>query len=212
MPIHPRVLLVEGADELRVLPHLLENGGVAWGARGQEVVRLNESRGLEALLAPGTIEAELKASGVRAVGILVDADEDAQARWQRLRTRLLPLLGEARLPPELPPEGFIHPGPPRLGVWVMPDNVTSGMLETLMLRLKKNTTPELDAHVAEACTTASQLGAPYKALHRHKAELATWLAWQDPPGLQKHDAIKHHKLAIPEDHGLVTWFRALFEL
>lgn len=48
----------------------------------------------------------------------------------------------------------------------------------------------------------------------HKAEIYTWLAWQDEPGRQIHQAIKHNILN-PQDakvQGFITWFKDLYDL
>jgi len=209
---HPRVLLVEGKDELRVLPELLELAGIAW-PKGSEPVRIEEQDGIANLLAPGFIEATLKASGVQAVGVIVDANGDPGARWTQLRGRLASSYPD--LPVELPLSGLIQetPDKPRVGVWLMPDNVRAGMLETLLLALRAGD-PALHDHAREATAQARTCGAPFREAHREKAELHAWLAWQDPPGRQLHDAVraKHLPPAPPVTAPFVAWFRQLFEL
>lgn len=132
---YPRVLIVEGKDELRVLPELLELAGIPW-PKGNEPVRIEEQDGIGNILEPGFIETTLKASGVTAVGIVVDANGDPASRWEKLRSRLA--VSYPEFPLELPATGVIHQvtDKPRVGVWVMPDNVRAGMLETLLLALR----------------------------------------------------------------------------
>ena len=58
------------------------------------------------------------------------------------------------------------------------------------------------------------MGATIRPAHYDKGELHTWLAWQEPPGLQIHMAVKA-KLLKPSDQVIapfVGWFRRLFEL
>ncbi|MCK6576290.1 hypothetical protein L6V77_35015 [Myxococcota bacterium] len=74
------MLLVEGNDELRALPELLERAGIPW-PRGSEPVHIKELNGVENILATGLIEAEAKASGLVSLGVLVDADGDLANRW-----------------------------------------------------------------------------------------------------------------------------------
>jgi uncharacterized protein DUF3226 len=203
---------VEGKDELRVLPELLELAGIRW-PKGNEPVRLEEQDGIGNILAPGFIETTLKASGVTAVGIIVDANGDPAHRWERLRARLV--ASYPGLPVELPATGAIHAvaDKPRIGVWIMPDNLRTGMLETLLLALRVGD-QALHDHARNATSQARALGAPFRDNHREKAELHAWLAWQDPPGRQLHDAVRARHLlpAPPLIDPFVGWFRQLFEV
>ena len=209
--MRPRVLLVEGQDELRVLPELLELAGISW-PKDNEPVCIKQLEGVENLLAAGVIEVELKATGLEALGILVDADGDPSARWKQVRGRLAP--SYQNFPEQLERDGAVHVsnGTPRVGVWVMPDNVRAGMLETMLLGLRGDEDDELQGHVCEATGRARDFGARYRDAHRAKAELHTWLAWQDPPGLQMHMGVKAGLLkpASPLTDGFVRWFRKLF--
>jgi hypothetical protein len=209
---YPRVLVVEGKDELRVLPELLELAGIAW-PKGSEPVRIEEQDGIGNILAPGFIETTLKASGVTAVGIIVDANGDPVSRWERLRVRLAASYPD--FPAGLPVTGAVHVAAdkPRIGVWVMPDNVRTGMLETLLLALRVGD-QALHDHARDASSRARTLGAPFRDSHREKAELHAWLAWQDPPGRQLHEAVRaRHLLPAPQvTDGFVGWFRQLFEI
>ena len=208
----PRVLVVEGKDELRVLPEMLELAGIPW-PKGNEPVRIEEQDGIGKILEFGFIEATLKASGVTAVGIVVDANGDPVSRWEKVRNRLAASYPE--FPLELPATGAIHvvADRPRVGVWIMPDNVRAGMLETLLLALRVGS-PVLHDHARDATHQARVLGAPFREAHREKAELHAWLAWQDPPGRQLHDAVRARALppAPPVTDTFVAWFRQLFEV
>jgi len=209
--VYPKILLVEGKDERWVLPELLELAGIAW-PKGNEPVYIEEQDGVAKLLGPAVIETTLKASGVTAVGVVVDANGDPASRWQQVRVRLAALF--PGLPTELPAAGAIHAasGKPRIGVWLMPDNVRAGMLETLLLALRVGD-EALHDHASAATDQARALGAPFRDAHRAKAELHAWLAWQDPPGQQLHSAVRAKTLppAAVTD-AFVAWFRTLFEL
>lgn len=194
---------------------MLELAGIPWPPRKEDApVFIKDYDGLEDLLEPGAIEAQLKESGTQAVGVLVDADMNAGAHWERIRRRL-----EERfpsLPKELPAEGLVHEdaGSPRVGVWIMPDNVSSGMLETMLLRIRHDASDDLKAHVRAAMERAVNLGAPLQPAHHDKGELHTWLAWQEPPGLQLHMAVRAKLLRPTGDvvAPFVQWFKTLFEL
>ncbi|MFC1642779.1 DUF3226 domain-containing protein [Myxococcota bacterium] len=210
--VWPYVLLVEGKDELRLLPELLELAGIPW-PKGEEPVHIKEHDGVDSILAAGLIEAELKATGLKALGILVDADGDARQRWEQVRARVAQSFPS--FPKDLDPQGAVYAGPsaPRVGVWVMPDNVRQGMLETMLLELRTGD-QRLAQYAHDATVHAREKGACYREVHREKAELHVWLAWQDPPGLQIHMGVKAGLLAPNSQvtSGFVAWFRSLFEV
>lgn len=222
---HPRLLLVEGDDDKRFVPELVELGvgsGFQWERDGRPIVHIEPRGGAESLLAPGTIAAHLSATGREAVGVVVDADYPPAQRWDAVRSRLLADLvwlgidsGEV---PDTPPEhGFImnldqdaSASPRRLGVWIMPDNRKPGMLETLALSLI--TEGKLLDFAGKTCQEAKNHGALWKDAHLDKAVVHTWLAWQDPPGRQLHQAVKERMLdpSVPAGRAFVDWFRKLF--
>ncbi|HEY8375848.1 MAG TPA: DUF3226 domain-containing protein, partial [Nannocystis sp.] len=117
----------------------------------------------------------------------------------------------------LPPEGCVaacsRTGR-RFGVWIMPDNTSAGMLETFLKYLLPDGHDALWAHAQQAATRAHDRGAPFKQAHVDKANIYTWLAWQNPPGRQLHDAVKQRILRPDSPHAepFVAWFCRLFEL
>jgi hypothetical protein len=106
----PRVALVEGKDEQFTLSEVLEANGLNWPSKVPPVW-LEQADGVDQLLTPGLIEAEWKASGLEALGIIVDADNDRDARWQKVRSRLRALAsGFGDKPPKnTSPEVTTHP-------------------------------------------------------------------------------------------------------
>ncbi len=216
MPVPRRNrLLVEGDDDKRVLPQLIEANGIPWGeTRREAIVDIAAYGGVANLLDRKIIATELKASGLAALGILIDADEDPEARWQRLRQVCLPSVPD--LPDELPVSGLVHRTPSGLafGVWMMPDNRRRGMLENFLAFLVPADQQPLWEWTVPACTEALRKGAPFKAAHRDKARIHAWLAFQDPPGRQLHHAIIERILdpRNPDAQAFVDWFRRLFDL
>src|SRR5437879_5760297 len=119
---NPNRLLVEGEEEKRVIPYLMDEY-VVWGDKENEwVAQIEEFGGIEKLLKPGVIEEESKTPGLKALGIIIDANDQFAAGWSRVRERCLKIA--AGFPQELPPEGLIHQNEHglRIGVWIMPDN------------------------------------------------------------------------------------------
>ena len=212
MRFHANKLLVEGETDKRIIPYLMEHNGVTWPKAPP--VFIKPYGGVDEIMKPGVVEAEFKESGLEALGIVVDADGDAAARWDELRTSL----GRdfAGLPDEIPAEGLrvVHGGKPRFGVWIMPDNRCEGMLEDLLVRLIPNDATALYEMARKCVGEAKSNRAPFRDVHERKAEVCTWLAWQDPPGLRLHEAVSKRVLdpTRPESSGFVTWFRSLYRL
>ncbi len=208
-----KILLVEGEDDKRVIPELIEKAGeISWEAGNTTIVGIRVLGSKSDLLKEGEILTALKGSGLQALGVLIDADEDANACWQSIRHQLEPTYPD--LPTDLPSTGVIAQAPeqPKFGVWVMPDNTSCGMLETFLLHLRP-TSPLLELSL-EVLKTAKAKGAPFKEVHTDKAQIHTWLAWQNPPGRQMHNAIQEKMLT--ERSQLLTnflgWFYELYDL
>lgn len=68
-----------------------------------------------------------------------------------------------------------------LGLWVMPNNAQEGMLEDWIKSCMPSDEQALFMH---AISAIDALPAPpkFNTIHRSKAEVATWLAWQKRPG------------------------------
>ncbi|WP_420449565.1 DUF3226 domain-containing protein [Candidatus Palauibacter sp.] len=210
---HANKLLVEGETDKRVIPYLIEHNGVPWPEK-EPPVFIKPFSGVDEIMRPGVVEAELKESRLEALGIVVDADGDASARWNELKRSLgSEFVG---LPDQIPTEGLtvVHCQRPRLGVWIMPDNRCKGMLEDLLVQLIPNDSTALYGLARNCVGEARRNSAPFRNVHERKAEVYTWLAWQDPPGLRLHEAVNHMVLdpRRPESLGFVTWFRNLYRL
>jgi hypothetical protein len=159
--VNPNRLLVEGKEQ-RVLPFVMDKH-VVWGDRKEEwVVEIKGFGGVDTLLKPGVIEAESKTSGLKALGIIVDANDHFDSRWHQIRERWPREFGA--LPDALPSDGLIQQGPkgPRVGVWIMPDNRSRGMLETFLGELIKPELATLWDFAKESCDASRARGATYK--------------------------------------------------
>lgn len=207
------VLLVEGESDKRTLPELLEGAGLPWGSRAAPIVRIHTLGGIRKLDREEVV-AQLKRAGLRRLGLIVDADEDPQARWASIRGSFA---DHFTLPEAPASQGTILPaGPhlPQLGIWMMPDNGRQGMLETFLLALRSGSNSALLEHAETSCAGARVHGAPYAEAQRDKALTHTWLAWQDPPGRQLHEAVRARVLDPRHESAadFVRWFKALYEL
>jgi hypothetical protein len=193
--IYPKILLVEGDNDKRVIPEFIEQNGILWELNPQEyIVKIKAKDSKENLLSQTEIKTELKASGLEALGIVVDADENPQTRKQRIE-QIYESLGK-NLNDNLSDNGLIFQlnSGIKFGIWMMPNNYNQGMLETFLSYLIEENNPNdnsLWQYVEEVVVEASKRGATYKEVHLDKAKIHTWLAWQDEPGNQLHQAIKY---------------------
>lgn len=201
-----RKLLVEGSDDQHVV----------WALCSKHNLPITfdvlDNRGVGNLLK--SISVWLKTSSLETLGMILDADEEIAKRWQEVKDRL------ERSGYELPDEpargGTIlrQEGLPVIGIWLMPNNASSGMLEDFLKLL----IPEDDQLLPEAERTLDRLESRqingYKHVHRAKSLLHTWLAWQNSPGMPIGVAITHSYLDTNSDLGyqFVDWLKELFDV
>lgn len=211
--VHEKVLLVEGKEDQWVIPELVEANGVRWGEKEKEwPVKINALGSVEKLLDKEEINVQLKASNLKILGIILDADEYPSNRWKSIRNCLIEKFPD--IPEQLPQAGLIHPGEIKIGVWMMPDNQEQGMLETFLQFLLPEDGKALWQLTEQSCQQARVQGACFKDCHSDKAKIHTWLAWQNPPGRQLRHAIKERILspASPQAAVFMQWFKELFEV
>jgi hypothetical protein len=157
---------------------------------------------------------ELQASGLSALGIMIDADDNPQGRWQSVRQACLKSIPD--IPENLPESGLIHitADSIRFGVWIMPDNRMCGMLETFLAYMLPDENEVLWQFSQETTQEAKKKGAPFKDSHYDKANIYTWLAWQNPLGRQLHQAVMERIFhpQHPKAQSFISWFKTLYNL
>jgi hypothetical protein len=204
-------LFVEGDDDLHTILHLLGRHQIKLDKDTGPVV-IKKAHGDQGVLA--ALTTAVRASTNRAVGFVLDANGAVGSRWESVRDRLKDV--DLGLPEQVPADGYIGDSPSlkaRVGVWIMPDNLTdSGRLEDLIATL----VPANDAlykHASVATGKATELGAGFGTQHRTKAVLHCWLAWQREPGLPFGTALKAHffRHDSPEAMRFLAWFKSLYE-
>ncbi len=209
-----RVLLVEGQDDLWVIPYLMEHNGVPWEKRGECVPEIEPLDGIDALLKTGVISTYLKASDLEVLGVMVDANDSLTGRWQAIRRECVQAF--PNIDDELPLTGGIWNNDDglRLGVWIMPDNQSPGMLESFLKYLVPNTQAPLWQYAIQTTQDARNHEARYRDVHVDKANIHSWLAWQDPPGVPLHHAVLKKILDPHSPHArpFVDWFKLLYGL
>ncbi len=202
-----KILLVEGKDDENVLKHIC-------GTR--DVGHLDEVKNLgnvDELLA--SIPTELKGSDLESVGVIVDADINMNDRWQSIRNRVIGV-GYHGVPTQPAQDGTILEPPegtllPKVGIWIMPDNRTDGILEDF-LRFLVRPPNDLYDHVEASVAAIPQEHRLFKDLDEIKAIIHTWLAWQEDPGKPYGTAITAGFLDpnVAEVDTLVSWLKRLF--
>jgi hypothetical protein len=217
--VQTKLLLVEGEEDKRVIPQLVEANGVNWGEKkGEWIVEIKPLGSVEKLLDKEEINIQIKTrENLKIIGIILDADEFPANRWQSIRNCLIEIYPD--LPEQLPATGLIHPGEIKVGVWMMPDNKERGMLETFLQFLLPENGKALWDFSEQSCQQAKVIQAKeqgycFKDCHSDKAKIHTWLAWQDPPGRQIHQAIMERILSSdsPQAEVFMQWFCDLFEI
>jgi hypothetical protein len=230
---HSKILLVEGATDQRVIPWLMEHNGIEW-EKNKEPVNikiLNSNRDRENLSLNhkqtiDTITTQLKESQLSALGLMLDNDYRPQDKWKSVKNicekaiikyyqdqypeRQIP-----QFPDQLEKDGLIIDleNNIKFGIWMMPDNQTEGMLETFLTYLISSENNETWLYAQETAIEARKKGASYKEFHQDKAKIHTWLAWQDEPGRQLHEAVKYKILdpQHPKGQAFVNWFKRLYD-
>lgn len=194
---HQRVMLVEGKEDLHVLASLFRFFG------RERYFHVEEQGGIDEL--KNNLPAYLKASDLKCLAVVVDADFDVAARWQSIRSILLSS-GYASIASEPVAEGTVvqQEGKPAVGIWLMPDNSTEGMLE----RFASLLIPEGDSLWSRAQTTIGSIPPEERKFGptaASKAEIHTWLAWQEEPGRSIGTAITLRYLDANRKHGRDLW-------
>lgn len=209
---NPRQLLVEGKNDRHVIWALCNQYQLP-ETFSVEVAEEDGTEGIEVLLAG--LPARLDEPKLQTLGIMVDADRDLAARWQAVRDRLT-AHGYQNVPKVPPADGWVYAPPElrRVGVWLMPDNQLPGMLEDFVARLmppEDTLRPKAEAILQEIELAGLNC---YTSVHRPKALIHTWLAWQKTPGMPMGQAITAQVLRYDCAIALtfVEWLQHVFGL
>ncbi|MCM1177496.1 MAG: hypothetical protein NC335_07060 [Bacteroides sp.] len=204
-----QTLLVEGNDDCHLIYALRKKFNIA------ESFDVHDCKGVEKLLQ--SLPVWLKGSGeTKTIGLVVDADANIQSRWKQIRKILEDSNLYADIPDDCPSKGLIiNPVDQdniKIGVWIMPDNNSNGMLEDFAAFL----IPEGDGLLTEVDDVLAKIKAKglnkYKQIHHSKARIHTWLAWQEDPGTPMGLAVtkKYLSTTPPVCQDFVDWLNALY--
>jgi hypothetical protein len=197
-------LLVEGNDDRHVIWALCERFDIT------KTFDVIDCEGIDNLYK--AIPVRFKQSGIETIGIIIDADTEISNRWVALK-KLLSGQG-FETPDELPSKGLIlsNKNGIKVGVWLMPNNNLNGMLEDFISFL----VPQDDKLFPIVNTTLDKIENQklnkYSLIHKSKAKIHTWLAWQEDPGTPMGLSITKKYLTTNEENclRLIEWLQALF--
>jgi hypothetical protein len=152
------------------------------------------------------------------LGAVIDADADTGVEARLLSIRHS-LESAYDIPDAFPPEGLIlkpketranRQRLPVIGVWLMPDNVNSGIFEDLLCAAM---TPESEKYISGVVDQATKDGMThFRDVERPKAIVKTHIAWHDPKTKNLGEAIsaKHFDNLLPACQSFIDWLNRLF--
>ena len=207
------VILFEGADEKHFLYHFIDN---KIGINIYDYISYPEPeiQGIEELLQD--LPAFIMDSKRLPIGVIIDANTSLYDRWKSIHN-ILKKADYSNIPPKPLANGtFItdkSPILPDIGIWIMPDNKSEGILEDFIKLL----IPEDDLKETAKQTVQNLIDKNihlFTANHKPKAEVHTWLAWQEEPGTPMGQAVTKQYLKINNEiaNKFVTWLNKLFDL
>lgn len=148
------------------------------------------------------------------IGVMLDADKPSlKGRWDSIKSKLKNNHHSYVISTSPDVDGTIVDSiadKPRLGFWLMPNNQDSGMLEDFCAELAE----PISLLFARECVEQAYGSnvTTFKEVHRSKAVIHTYLAWQDEPGYPLGKAITSKALRPHTDVAVrfTNWLTRLF--
>ncbi len=202
-----RVLLVEGRDDEQIIYQFCNY----YGIDNRQRLTVKALDGITELLRD--LQLRIRSSEIETLGVVLDADTDLQAQWERIRAIVEPQ--QYTLPDRPNPTGTIvtsvRPQRPRLGIWIMPDNQLTGTIEDFLLYLTRRGDTLLNRARA-AIEAIPHSERRFKPSYYSKALIHTWLAWQEEPGTALGLAITRNYLDPGQNPApaFKIWLETLF--
>ena len=201
----PKQLLVEGPEDKYVFEQVMRYHGMP-----DDAFKVMVKQGVDQLL--GSLKV-LVLDLVDRVGVVIDADEHLNRRWQQVHG-ILTRSGYTSVPrrPDLAGTIIEEVDKPTVGVWIMPNNALPGKLEDFV-RFLVPTGDALWAQAEGCVDTLPDVPTRFRFKDRSKAVVHTWLAWQREPGTSMGTAItkRYLNMAAPEAEKLTGWLHRLFD-
>jgi hypothetical protein len=146
------------------------------------------------------------------IGVMLDADNPSlTGRWDSVKSKLKHYSYVFPQAPAL--EGTVIESlaeEPKLGVWLMPNNQVSGMLEDFCAELAEPASLSFARDCVEQASIKDL--STFKMVHLSKSVIHTYLAWQDEPGSPLGRAITRQRLRPQTEVAVrfTNWLTRLF--
>lgn len=167
---------MEGRDDRHVVEHLY------WKRFGTEPpFEIKDKEGYSRLRS--AIGPEVKVPGRQVVGIVVDANNDMKSRWKAITDRLRQVRPEIEFG-DPTPCGFVVSGEPRIGIWLWPDNESSGEIEDFVVTMIPRDDPvwPLSSRYVECIVECiPEEHRPFSKGKTTRAEVHAWLSVREEP-------------------------------
>lgn len=162
---------------------------------------------------------EIKAGAIDRLGIILDADYPPDnnggfdKRFQLVTTQLSQFgYNIPQNPNKKSGEVFTHPdGLPSVGLWIMPDHQSDGMLEGFVENMVSDVTQISLLKYAEQSINNLPTTLFNKTLHLTKAKVSTWRAWQKRPGVPLNKALQDGILDRSKSVNFENWLKQVFQ-
>lgn len=201
-----KIILVEGPDDMHAVAGFFRKDGltkrIGGGANELNLVWSGNGASVDIHTAGGdskvqdfkeTLNKLNVFKSAEAVALIVDADDNFAGKWVSIKTKLQS--DGYNIPYELDKCGGVFAAPkdrmPQIGVWIMPDNSGSGMLETFLsycVREGDGVWNEAESKTADIKERYAE-EQRFKDVHLDKAKMHSYLAWKEPPGIPLGQAI-----------------------
>ena len=205
-PPAKRLLLVEGVNDKHVVRQLWQRVHCAGPS-----FCISEKQNVQELLR--SIGTEINVRGREVLGIMVDANDDVCGRWKAVANRLR--RAGIVVPAKLDQAGVViegrpHEGAPRVGIWLMPDNASTGELEDFVAKMVPSNDPvwPMSKGYINGIPSEHRKFSEGKIL---RAQIYAWLAAREDPR-QMGLAIKTEDLDVDDAlcERFTGWLRELF--
>ena len=206
-----KVLLVEGQDDKHVVEHIAKRADSA------PSFTVLDRGGVDKLLKG--VAVEIMRPKQVAVGIVLDANDNPNGRWKSVSNELGRMESDFNVKIDLP----ISPcrtgtiveetlDTPRIGVWLMPDNCSSGELEDFVQQMIPKNDPVWPL-ARRYINGIPKEAREFPESKIRKAEIRAWLATRAEPGLMgMGSAIGKRDLEISGSLcvDFINWLNRLF--